>query len=54
MAYRDVLALKRAGQALPMPAFVRREEVHDVLAKLVDDVDRKKVKARIRAATTTS
>lgn len=48
VAYRDLLALKRAGQALPIPAFVPREEVHAVLARLVDDVDREPVKARIR------
>ena len=50
VAYRDVLALKRVGEALPIPAYVRREEVHDVLASLVEDVDRERVKARIRAA----
>ncbi|MGH7319261.1 MAG: TA system antitoxin ParD family protein [Candidatus Rokuibacteriota bacterium] len=52
VAYRDVLALKRAGQALPIPAFVRREEAHELLARLVEDVDREEVKARIRAAGT--
>jgi hypothetical protein len=50
VAYRDVLALKRAGETLPMPSFVRSEEVHDLLASLVEDTDREKVKARIRAA----
>ena len=50
VTYRDVLALKRAGEALPMPSFVRSEEVHDLLAGLVEDTDREKVKARIRAA----
>ena len=50
VAYRDVLALKRAGETLPMPSFVRREEVHDLLASLVVDPDREKVKAGIRAA----
>ena len=49
-AYRDVLALKRVGAALPMPAFVARETVHDLLAGLVTDPDRERVKARIRAA----
>ena len=49
-AYREVLALKRVGNALPMPAFVAREAVHDVLAALVADPDRERVKARIRAA----
>ena len=52
VAYRDVLALKRAGQTLPIPAFVRREEVHGLLAGLVEDVDRERVKARIRSAGT--
>lgn len=50
VTYRDVLALKRAGETLPMPSFVRSEEVHDLLASLVEDVDREKVKARIRPA----
>jgi ParD-like antitoxin of type II bacterial toxin-antitoxin system len=49
-AYRDVLALKRVGNALPMPTFVPREAVHDVLAALVAGPDRERVKARIRAA----
>jgi len=49
-AYRDVLALKRVGEALPMPAFVSRETVHDLLAGLVRDTDRESVKARISAA----
>jgi hypothetical protein len=49
-AYRDVLALKRVGEALPMPAFVPRRLVHDVLTGLVTDPDRERVKARIRAA----
>jgi len=50
LAYRAVLALKVAGDMLSFPAFVRRDEVHDVLMRLVEDVDREKVKARIRAA----
>jgi hypothetical protein len=49
-AYRDVLALKRVGNALPMPAFVPREAVHEILAGLVSDPERESVKARIRAA----
>jgi hypothetical protein len=49
-AYRDVLALKRVGDALPMPAFVSRRTVHDLLTGLVADPDRDGVKARIRAA----
>jgi len=48
-AYHDVLALKRVGTALPMPAFVSSEAVHDLLAGLVSDADRGSVKARIRA-----
>jgi len=52
VAYREVLALKRAGQTLPIPTFVRREEVHELLARLVEDVDRKNVKARIQTAGT--
>ena len=50
VAYRDVLALKRAGEALPIPTFTDREEVRAVLSRLVDDADRESVKARIRAA----
>ncbi len=49
-AYRDVLALKRTGEALPMPAFVPRRIIHEILAGLVGDPDREGVKARIRAA----
>jgi hypothetical protein len=49
-AYRDVLALKRLGSALPMPAFVPRESVQGLLERLVADPDRDSVKARIRAA----
>ena len=49
MAYREVLALKRAGQTLPIPTFLRREDVHDLLAGLVNDTDRASVKARIHA-----
>ena len=49
-AYGDVLALKRVGNALPMPASVSRQAVHDLLAGLASDPDRERVKARIRAA----
>lgn len=52
LAYTQILALKKAGQSLPIPKFVRREDVHDVLARLVDDADREAVKSRIRAAGT--
>ena len=47
VAYRDVLALKRAGEALPLPSFVTRADVHRLLARLVEDADREAVKARI-------
>ena len=50
LAYRDVLALKRAGQMFPVPARPRRVEVHDLLARLGEDHDRAGVKGRIRAA----
>jgi hypothetical protein len=49
VAYRDVLALKRAGQTLPLPAFVRAEDVDDLLRRIAADPDREGVKARIRA-----
>jgi hypothetical protein len=52
VAYWDVLALKKAGQTLPIPTFVRREEVQALLMRLVEDQDREAVKARIRAAGT--
>ena len=52
VAYRDVLALKGAGQTLPVPTFIRREEAHDLLVRLVKDVSRESVKARIHAAGT--
>ena len=52
VAYRDVLALKRAGQTLPIPTFVRREEMHDLLARLVNDADRESAKSRIHGAGT--
>jgi hypothetical protein len=50
VSYRDVLALKRAGEELPIPAFVHRDEVREALARLVADTNRESVKARIRAA----
>ena len=50
VTYRDVLALKRVGEELPMPAFVHRDEVREALARLVADASRDSVKARIRAA----
>ena len=50
LAYRDVLALKRAGQMFPVPARPRRDEVHDLLARLGEEHDREGVKGRVRAA----
>lgn len=52
MAYRDVLALKRLGEALPIPAHVARQDVHDLLIALMHDSDRENVKARIHAPGT--
>src|SRR6266850_6443510 len=48
-AHREVLMLKRAGEALSMPTWVRREDVEAVLAELMHDTDREAVRARIRA-----
>lgn len=52
MAYRDVLALKRLGETLPIPAHVAREDIHDQLTALLHDSNREDVKARIHAAGT--
>jgi hypothetical protein len=52
LAYRDVLALKKTGVALPIPAEVRREEVHELLARLAVDTDREGIKAKLRASGT--
>jgi len=52
-SYQDVLALKRAGQTLPVPAAVAREEAHALFQRLVGDPAREGVKARIRAGATT-
>src|SRR5262245_46174711 len=49
VAYSQVLALKRAGQALPVPTFVTPDEIHDLLERLAGDADREAVKARIRS-----
>jgi hypothetical protein len=49
LAYGEVLALTRAGQALPVPAFARVQELDDVLGRLAADADREGVRARIRA-----
>lgn len=48
-AYRDVLALKQLGNALPMPSFVSRDAVQGLLERLIADPARDSVKARIRA-----
>jgi ParD-like antitoxin of type II bacterial toxin-antitoxin system len=47
--HRDVLMLKRAGERLAMPSWVRRDEVEAALTHLLPDSDRESVKARIRA-----
>jgi hypothetical protein len=47
-AHRDVLMLKRAGEVLSMPTWIRREDVDGVLQSLVDDRDRESVTQRIR------
>lgn len=52
LTYGDVLALKRLGEALPIPAPVAHEDVRDVLVALTGGSDREKVKARIQAAGT--
>lgn len=52
VAHQEVLALKRVGQTLPIPAFVPREELREVLWRLIEDADREKVRARVRAAGT--
>jgi hypothetical protein len=49
VAYRDVLALKRAGEPLSVPPFVHRDEVHELLSRLADDGDRAAVRARLCA-----
>jgi ParD-like antitoxin of type II ParDE toxin-antitoxin system len=48
LAYRDVLALKRTGTALPLLAEVSPAQVHDVLVQLGVDTDREGLKARLR------
>src|SRR5262245_66302193 len=52
VAYSQVLALKRAGQALPVPTFVTSDEIHDLLQGLAGEADREAVKARIRSGGT--
>jgi hypothetical protein len=47
LAYSDVLALKRAGETLPLPVSVRPEDVHAQLARVAATADRARVHARI-------
>ena len=47
--HSEVLMLKRAGERLAMPTWVRRDDVEAVLTGLMHDSDRESVKARIRA-----
>jgi len=47
--HREVLMLKRAGDRLAMPTWVRRDEVEAALTHLMHDSDREPAKARIRA-----
>jgi len=47
--YSEVLMLKRAGERLAMPTWVRRDDVEAVLSHLMHDSDRESVKTRIRA-----
>lgn len=37
------------GEALPIPAFVGRDDVHEVLRRLAEDDGRERAKTRIRA-----
>src|SRR4026208_729996 len=52
VAYAEVLALKKAGQVLPIAPFIQREEMHDLLMRIVNDASRAGVQARIRASET--
>src|SRR5687767_9159062 len=49
LAYHEVLALKRTGQALPVPRIVAPQDVRDVMARLLEDPDREAARERIRA-----
>ena len=54
LAHRELLALKEAGELLT-PVFhspVRRQEVHDLLMRVVTNPDREATKAALRAAGT--
>src|SRR5438876_3874474 len=50
LAYRDVLALKRSGVTLPVPAHVSREDVQNLLVAIGADTSRDVVKRRIHAS----
>jgi hypothetical protein len=50
-AYLEVLALKRIGRSVPMPALVTADEIRERLSTLVTDDDRARIKARIAAAS---
>ncbi len=52
VSYRDVLALKSAGQTFPVPVRIPRGDLHDLLMGLVAEGGRGSLKARIRAAGT--
>jgi hypothetical protein len=49
LAYRDVLALKRTGLTLPIPAHVSSDDVREVIAAIAADTDRERVRERIHA-----
>ena len=49
LAYRDVLALKRSGLTLPIPAHVSSADVRETIAAIAADTDRARVKERIHA-----
>ena len=46
-AYRDVLALKIVGRALPFPTFARADDVRGILSALTAEHDRAGVRAHI-------
>jgi plasmid stability protein len=46
-AYRDVLALKTVGRALPFPTFARADDVREILDALAVDHERTGVRAHI-------
>ena len=48
-AYREVLALKTVGRALPFPVFVPPDDVRELLESLVTEPERAGVRSRIAA-----